>query len=147
MAVNLRWVLDQLGRNGRVVVWAHNAHIQKIPIDIQGLPAPAISLGTLLARSFGDRYVAIGTTVGRIAGDTAAIDSASIDAMLARAGKPLALVNLRGAPGGEVGAWLAATHPMRFQTQYIRVAPRAAFDALLFVDQINPGPMAGGSGR
>lgn len=144
LAANVMWVLEREGPRGRVIVWAANPHVQRVAIDVPGLtPAPATSMGQRLAGSLGRDYVAVGMTFDRAVTDTAGADPQSVDGVLASAGKPPFFLDLRAAPAGSVRTWLEAPHPMRFATTYLRLAPAAAFDALIFIDRISPAREAG----
>ena len=50
MAANTEWVLSHQRHGDRVVLWAHNAHVQRVPIA--GPPVPGggstPSMGTML---------------------------------------------------------------------------------------------------
>ncbi len=57
MATNLLWVRDH---RGRVIHWAHQEHVGKLPSTY----ARGITMGTILAEQLGEDYVAIGTLTG-----------------------------------------------------------------------------------
>jgi erythromycin esterase len=56
-------VEEILRRHDRIVLAAHNAHVQRWPTSLPGT-APTTTLGQHLADRLGDRYRVIGTTVG-----------------------------------------------------------------------------------
>lgn len=60
MADSVEWILRQ---EGRIVLAAHNGHVQRWPITMPGT-APATTLGMHLAERLGGDYVVIGTTTG-----------------------------------------------------------------------------------
>jgi erythromycin esterase len=149
LAANLQWVLEHTARDGKVIIWAHNAHVQKQSIEVVGAPMkPAASMGQILADRLGDRYLSIGTTVDRLASDApgppAPAKSASVDNILANLvigsrKVPSYFVDLRqAARTGPVADWLNAPHEMRFQEMYLRITPGKAFDALFFVELASP---------
>ena len=141
LASNVEWTLASLPARSKLIVWAHNAHVQKQPIDVpqMQMPSPPTSMGELLSRRFGDRYRAIGTVVDRIAPDSARAEQTSIDGLFAAVGAPAFLLNLRGvAPASSVPLWFRRTHPMRFESLYLRTAPALAFDALVYLDHATP---------
>ena len=61
MAENVIWALEREGPDGRIVLWAHNAHLVKSPFVWQGLARPP-RLGQFLASILGDDYVNVGFT-------------------------------------------------------------------------------------
>ena len=71
MADNLLWAREREGPEGRVVVWAHNTHLQKFPIDHTTriatvlLHAKFTPLGLFLHSIRGDDYVNIGFAYGQ----------------------------------------------------------------------------------
>jgi erythromycin esterase len=143
MADNLRWILD---REDRVLVGAHNVHLQRSP-SFDGT-AP---IGALLAAALGNDPVVIGTT--RAAGPvpdpdldaeparrftTPAAEPTSppphsLDAVLDTAG-PLHLVDFRQAPPMA----LAPATAMFGQQFLIDLDPAQTFDAVIHVRQITP---------
>lgn len=136
-----------LGRGERVVLSAHNGHVQRHPL----VGAP--SLGTLLAPELGTDMVVIGTTraSGTIADLRATDDeplvptSASVatvdppephllDARMDALG-PLHLTDLRHLPDGALDGVTA----IAMQNQVHDIDP-AAFDAIVHVREISPLP-------
>lgn len=158
MAENVRWVLETLGPDARVMLWAHNWHVTTKPM------APGTGrMGTHLAEALGDEYVAVGFAFDRgqfRAGDrrpgaepgshaAMAVGPAkegSIDAVLAGAGLPLFALDLRAVPAsGPVAAWMAAPHPLRDvgasflpsgeDGYYLDTALLDDYDAIVFVGE------------
>lgn len=60
IADTVGWIL---GREDRIVLAAHNGHVQRWPVRYPGL-APAASMGMHLADRIGEDYLVIGTTNG-----------------------------------------------------------------------------------
>jgi erythromycin esterase len=152
MADTLKWVL---GRERRVVVLAHNGHIQRTPIATPtGTVAAVDTLGVHLADRLGDRYLTIGTTCGGgeiIAMRASAVEGSYdselfirdlppagadaidgvLDALLAGTG----LLNLRTLGPGSASV-IAAARRMRMQDQVVDIDVRRAFDMLVHVPRI-----------
>jgi erythromycin esterase-like protein len=64
---NVLWALQREGNQGRVAIWAHNAHISKksVPGDLStlaGVFGAGPRLGMFLDALLGPKYVSIGTT-------------------------------------------------------------------------------------
>lgn len=143
MARTVEWLLE---REQRIVISAHNGHVQRFPLF--GAP----SLGTLLAPALGDDLVVIGTTraSGSIAELHADVDplvpsSASedpvpwpsahtLDALLDTAG-PQHLTRLDLVPA----AAKDAVTVIGMQTMELDIDP-AAFDAIAHIREIHPLP-------
>lgn len=61
MAESLLWHLERLDPGARVVLAAHNAHLQKSPISFDG-KLTGFPMGQLLHGALGDSYLALGLT-------------------------------------------------------------------------------------
>ncbi|MFL5542378.1 MAG: erythromycin esterase family protein [Longimicrobiaceae bacterium] len=157
MADNLRRLLDAEPPGTRVVLWAHNGHVQAEPSD--GMP----TLGTHLRRWYGNGYYALGFAFAsgafqaRDATPNAtpplvlrefrleAPQEGSVNGYFARARPGDYLVDFRRAPRPTAArAWLAAPGRMisigsAFATTwpesaiYQTVAPGRAFDGIAFI--------------
>jgi erythromycin esterase len=166
MADNIEWIMAHQAAGARMVVWAHNNHVNYATGTVFE------PMGEQLRRRLGASYLAVGLAfdqgefqaMGRSGGGTGARQLAafslgpspavSLAAAFNRAGPAPALVDLRRRPAaGPVAAWLLAPHPMREAGAYfvteadmtrpVVVAQR--FDALLYLDHTtrarpNPAP-------
>jgi erythromycin esterase len=140
MAANTRWLVDRLPGGERAVLWAHNAHVQRVPI--KGGPVPPgefPSMGQRLGRALGDAYFVIGTTYGGPSLDSATAPRAgSADAALASISSEPYLLPLRDATThGALKSWLHADRPMRFQVGHIVLPLADAFDAVVHFDRVS----------
>ncbi|MFN0244534.1 MAG: erythromycin esterase family protein [Planctomycetota bacterium] len=159
-------LLDELARAGagtKVVLWAHNAHVTNGPLRYMG--TTALGLGGVLAASLGEKYYALGFLFGEGSFAALAQDAdrkwtfksyevppcpGSVEATFQRARQGDLIVDLRGAPkDGDVGAWLAQSHPMRWYGGYNipddvvaqsiqldklqQIEPRVDFDGLVYI--------------
>jgi len=160
MAENIRWILEREGQEGKIVVWAHNGHVSKL----EG------QMGHFLAKDLGTSLVVFGfafnqgsfqamdwdlTKGGGLQIHTiAAAPKGSLDAVLAAAGLPLAVIDLRRLPESEdVRGWLAAPRPTRsigavfsssWESRLARKNAAECYNALVFVSnttasRANPG--------
>jgi erythromycin esterase len=121
LAENAAWALFQLRPGARMVVWAHNAHVQKQAIDVPAMQTPQAvpSMGQLLQRQFGHAYVAMGTAVG-VYEDGIAADAGTVDGTLASAAGVSYLLRVSDVRvAGPVGDWLNTPRLMRFQGTYM----------------------------
>ena len=150
MAGSVLWHLERFEPETRIVLAAHNAHIQKSPISFNG-HLTGLPMGQHLHRVLGDEYFALGLT--STAGDTAEMrrdentpfgfvvdntaleppEPGSIEAAFADADLGLSIVDLRQArPEAPGGAGLAAgPDRIRIQSAYLHTPVLDAFDGIL----------------
>jgi erythromycin esterase len=145
MAENVHWALAQEGPDGRMLVFAHNAHVQNA-LTVGGIwdvfERPANAMGMYLRSTLGNDLVIIGTSSAANARGLprASEDASSLDAALARVGTPHFLLDLRASRDDQaVSSWLGKPHALRanFNT-LLSLSPGTAFDALVFVDTLTP---------
>ena len=120
MAENVRWIRDQAGPNAKIVLWAHNGHINAV----------RNAMGGYLRTAYGSDYVTLGFAFGR--GTFSAVQQSgntllslgtftsntfpksSIEAVFGATEKPRLLFDARQiASGGTAAAQLAAPIRMR----------------------------------
>ncbi|HLX08860.1 MAG TPA: erythromycin esterase family protein [Thermoanaerobaculia bacterium] len=153
MADNAAWILAHEPAGTRMVVWAHNGHVN------YAAGSGYTPMGEHLRRAFGPDYLSIGfvfnqgafQAIGRTARggglqefSLGPCPDGDLAAAFSRTGIPLALLDLRGRPAsGPVAAWLTSPHPMRetgavFTTEENMTETTVItdrFDAVLFVDR------------
>jgi erythromycin esterase len=168
MAENIQWILGQEEPDARMVVWAHNGHVQA-SIEAHGMTP----MGVQLRKAFGSQLAVFGFAFNR--GAFQAIDASmqppgsgelqdftvgpapagTLDAALADTGLKLAAVDLRAIPtAGAVAQWFSLPQKSRSvgsmfwvgheELYYESVPPHRQFDVLLFVEtttaaRSNPG--------
>jgi erythromycin esterase len=154
MAGTIEWILR---REKRIVLLAHNGHIQKTPIATPtGKTAAVDTVGVHLAARLGDQYLAIGTTCGKgdmvamrtIAGPDNSYEAQlyirelppaepdTLDAILdARVSQPT-LIDLR-CLDTQTAAAIDAASKMRSQDMFLPINARHAFDMLVHVPSIS----------
>ncbi|GAA4924380.1 erythromycin esterase [Stackebrandtia albiflava] len=145
MAGSVRWHLERLGPGTRMVLAAHNAHIQKAPISFDGR-LTSLPMGQHLHDALGDDYFALGLT--STAGHTAemhrdenarfgfTVENAplgppapgSVEEDFADSGVGFGLAGLRGVPRD-----VAGPDRIRIQAAYMESPVLAAFDGVLNV--------------
>lgn len=152
MAATVAWWMKRLGPGSKIVLAAHNAHIQRTPV-VYGGEVQVLPMGLHLDRMLGSDYCPIGFTNG--CGHTAglrpdgvtepygfAIDEVeleppepgSIEAFLSAAGVDLGLVDLRAARGSAVLATAEhAPDRIRMDSDYIHTPVLEAFDGMVHV--------------
>jgi erythromycin esterase len=144
MAGSVLWHLERFGPEARVVLAAHNAHIQKTSVLFDG-QLTALPMGQYLHDRLGDDYFALALT--SVSGQTADMrldegarfgfavedttlrppEPGSIEAAFADAGLGLGIADLRQAPH-ETGP-----DRIRIQSAYVHTPVLEAFDGVLSV--------------
>jgi erythromycin esterase len=145
MAENLRWVLSQERSGGRVLVFAHNAHV--ISSTLQGgvwsvFRQPPAAMGKALRGTLRGDLVVIGTSLG--VGAPASENglgserrnSYTVDRALASLGERSFILDIRRASStGPVNNWLSRSQSLRAnESTFMTVVPATAFDALYMLD-------------
>ncbi|WP_405775483.1 erythromycin esterase family protein [Streptomyces sp. NBC_00859] len=150
MAESVLWHLERSEPGTRIVLAAHNAHIQKTPVSFDG-HLTGFPMGHYLTRALGDDYAALGltSTTGHTAdmprdensrfGFTIAPtaleppEPGSVEAAFADAGLGLSMAGLRRAPRDTQGGADLTPGPdrIRIQSTYLHTPVLDAFDAIL----------------
>jgi erythromycin esterase len=163
MADNVAWLLERADA-GPLVLWAHDAHLNRSAQVHRDTGASAPSLGSRLAKAHADDYRAVGFSFARGGFQAVGEDdggehglheygldgpvAGTVEETLAELGEPLAFVDLRAAArDDEVADWLAGPRqhfslgavydgePTEYLTEY---AYGEAFDAVCFVAETTP---------
>lgn len=166
MADNARWILDHEGKDSKMVLWAHNAHVATTAYY-----SILESMGASLKKTLKDQLRTIGFEFDR--GSFQAFDlraepgkglreftvptlpPGGFGASLALAGHPIAAFDLGALPpSGPVRAWWSARHPTRElgavyseRTPDDAVRPMRAtdrFDVVVFVGETTSARPVGG---
>jgi erythromycin esterase len=148
MAESVRWHLERSEPGTRIVLAAHNNHIQKTPA-IFGGRLTSLPLGQHLHRRLGTDYVALAVTstadhtaemylnetarAGFTVADTplGPPEPGSVEAAVVAAGLGLSLIDLRRAPREATGP--RGLDRIRTQSSYMHTAVLDAFDGVLVV--------------
>jgi len=143
MAENLAWVIQREGADGRVMLFAHDAHVMSGVVTgplWKSFARPVMQMGVHLRERMGGQLFTIATSSAHNAPDlpAATLDSAGIDAALARVGLPIFLLGVPRATQAPAAArWLAERHTLRINfNSYVDVLADSAFDALLYIDTL-----------
>jgi len=143
MAENLLWILET-NPGARVVVWAHNGHVQR----------DEALMGGTLARELGADYLPIAFATGE--GEYRAVEPsvglgvyplqppppASVEAFLAATGNPRLLLDLRSAEkGSTLSGWAHESRLFRAigsnaqEQQFFPIVPAQRYDAIVWFAQ------------
>jgi len=145
MAANVAWIAAHTPRGTRMVLWAHNGHVNRY----EGW------MGSHLARRFGDslrvigfalgdgRYTAVGPR-GLTAYPALAPVPGSVEASLHALGTPQLVLDMRRAASDRAGAWLAEPQPFRsigavaLDGGFYPTPVARHYDALIYFDHTTP---------
>ncbi|MGW5363267.1 erythromycin esterase family protein [Actinopolymorpha pittospori] len=144
----VEWLLR---RHDRIVLGAHNGHVQRSPGTLPGTPPgqpPATTMGLRLADRLGEDYVVIGVTMG--SGQTLMEGPEfyegklfmdlepprdSLDGLMAASHDGPFGVDLRRL-SPEDAAKVGAVRQQRFGTQYTELNPLGAYDAVVHLPDV-----------
>lgn len=129
MTDSLRWILEREGPAAKIVVAAHNAHLQQYPVRVQR----ATSMGSYYSSRFGrDDILIIGTASTSTQKGEPPIPQCN-EAVYEQIGPDCFFLDLREAPSsGPVADWLGKERPNRHNMKYQPVCPGDAWDCLVF---------------
>jgi erythromycin esterase len=153
MAENTRWVVEEEGGEGRIVLFAHDGHIKNSPTVYRG---PKFSgswkvQGQYLRTWFGPKLVTIGSVGGMLIGNVnnqtgwlkegpeTPAESGTFAAALKDVGLRCFVLDLRS--GDQVPIVRAAiSRPWVLQAKLgvSLLRPRRAFDAIVYFDRVSP---------
>ena len=140
MANNIDFLLDQAYPGRKVIVWAHNAHINYER-------AGEKPMGSHIAARRKAQAYTIGLFMGHGAAglndhqryEIPAPPPGSFEALLAGTGKPIGFVDFSKAPRTEATTWIFQPIVLRdWGTVPLTQTPAAAYDGVLYVDTVKP---------
>jgi erythromycin esterase len=139
-ADNLDWVLGQLGRGARVLVFMHRGHLMYTPSTIR-LPPPTglTTLPPMVGMYMKERYGAENVMIAHLfaaestqcGGPARDAPAGTVEAHLASMPSPLFLLDLHSAPP-DVAAWLKADREEFGMPPLNTIAIGKAYDAVFF---------------
>ncbi|MEV0918150.1 erythromycin esterase family protein [Streptomyces sp. NPDC049967] len=145
IADTVEWILH---REERIVLAAHNGHIQRWPAGLPGTP-PATTTGMHLADRIGEDYLVIGITngsgqtlntgadfyAGKLFTDLEPPRPGSLDALMAASGDGPFATDLRRLPPADTEA-VRAISQQRLGTLYCDVSPLDAYDVVVHLPHV-----------
>lgn len=145
MADNALWALSQEGPKGRLLVFAHDAHV--MDARCRGgiwkvFKEPPSMMGMHLRERLGSKLLIIGTLEATTEGELprGASEPNGLEGALSNLGQPLFLLDVRTATHDpRAWQWLGQDRAIRanFESE-IELVPREAFDIFVFVDRVGP---------
>ncbi|MGB3716618.1 MAG: erythromycin esterase family protein [Candidatus Promineifilaceae bacterium] len=165
MAANVIWLLDHAGPEARIVLWAHNVHVQAADWEYSGIRYE--TMGTHLRQVLGDQSLAVGFNFHDGAFNAVDYDSGSntyaslqahqagppvpysIEEFLHRAETSRFILDLRQITAESPSGWLLNPHWLRFvgstydrasepeDNAYVVVLPEA-FDVIIYFEESTP---------
>ncbi|WP_380872417.1 erythromycin esterase [Sphingomonas sp. DBB INV C78] len=143
MADNLEWVLEQEGKTGRVLLFAHNGHIVNAPTrgGIWSIYRhPPKSMGQHLRVSLKQSIMILGTSAGRNGPGLPPDDreAGTVDRALEATGIEHFLLDLRAGTESSAAGWIEQEQTLRsnFTSENI-IVPESAIDAVVFFERLN----------
>lgn len=154
MAENVRWAVENEGPQGRLLVFAHDAHVMNWKLDggiFDVVRDKPFMMGSYLRRVYGNDLFIMATSsaTASAALPTPEPIQGSIDSALARIGLPAMILDIRLAPlNTEAAAWLSTPRPLLANlSSHILITPSSAADAFFFVRRLTPASGAPIAGR
>ena len=146
MAENVRWILEQQGQGGKILVFAHNAHVMNSSQEggvWNSLQRAPNSMGQYLRLALGNELVIIGTSAQQQAPKQAAFLAAglpSFDAVLQMVGHPEFMLDLHSANDNlPVIKWLSQPQTIRTNVDtYMTLTPGSSFDLVMSFKETTP---------
>lgn len=147
LAENALWFIRHVYPTKRIILLTHNLHLQRYPYWEASEAVPEGHLmGETLVKELGDEMFLLATTSGwrtprgyapqgARAGYNIRNAPDSLDSVMDTAVSEQHLVDLRKAKGS-ARDWMLGQQTMRDGTQYLRVAPLRAFDAVLHLGSL-----------
>jgi erythromycin esterase len=140
MADNLDFLLDRMYPGRKVVVWAHNFHVEKR----RGAAAEPSAMGHWVARRRGAEVYTVGLFMGRGVAtwndrsryEIVAPPPDSLEAVMANAGWRMCFFDLARAPAD---SW--ARMPLEARDWGVRmlpITPAESYDGLIYIDTVTP---------
>jgi erythromycin esterase len=137
MADNAMWAQDQLGPNGKLVVFAHNAHVMNAPQrggHLSGLAQPPRTMGQRLRERLGTKLV----IVAEAAPGQSTSSPRDFGDLLRTAARPPFVLDLRGIPA-DLRPWINQPRSLRANgDSETFVSPATAFDVVVVQQQHSP---------
>ncbi|WP_405412952.1 erythromycin esterase family protein [Streptomyces decoyicus] len=148
IADTVEWILR---KEDRIVLAAHNGHVQRWPITLPGMP-PSTTMGMHLADRLGEDYLVIGTTsatgqtlntapdfyTGKLFTELeTAPRSGSLDALMAASHDGPFATDLRRLSPADATT-VRAVSQQRFGTYYSDLSPLEAFDVIVHLPHVTP---------
>ena len=144
MADNITWLTRQLYPDRKILIWAHNYHIQH---DATELAPPSVNMGYHVARRHRDELYTVGLFMywGKAAwNDRSVYDvtppaTGSLEALLGRTSAPASFVDLLGQSSSPGSAWMFQQIPSKsWGSRDEMLTHRRQYDGILFVDEVHP---------
>lgn len=154
MAQNLEWIVQNEGSEGRVLVYAHDAHVMNWRLDggiwsvIRDRPP---MMGADLRSFYGKDLFILATSSASASAEFPRAEtlSASVDSALASAGLSAMVLDIRAAQADpQATAWLSRPQPLGANiSSHVLITPLTAVDGLFFVKRLTPSRSVPLSGR
>lgn len=140
MFENVNRILKEMEENEKLIIWVHNAHAAKSPLDFLFPKEPEFNLellGTMLTKKYGDTVKSLGiSSLGiETAEENIQRKEDVLDHVLSDTGMDLFLLNLNKVANktGEKNLWEDKWKMTADQGAFISLVPASAYDGLFFI--------------
>ncbi len=147
MAVNVGALADALFPDKKIIVWAHNYHIQHDAPSVYGMSPADRTMGGWLVERYEPQLYTVGLFMyeGQAAQNNRTIYSVtaaqpgSLEALFARTTPPASFVDMLHESRSDGTEWMFTAIPFKdWGDQDMTMVPRDQFDAILFVRTVRP---------
>lgn len=143
MFENVNRILEEMEENEKLIIWVHNAHAAKSPLDFLFPKEPEFNLellGTMLTKKYGHSVKSIGiASLGiKTAKENIQRKADVLDHVLSDTGMDLFLLNLNELANetDEKNLWEEKWKLTADQGGFISLAPASAYDGLFFIKYV-----------
>jgi erythromycin esterase len=147
MAANLAVLTDTLYPGKKVMVWAHNAHLEHDGLAVTGRTPTWLNTGTLMEAKYGSSLYSLGlfmyqgyaTYVDRTLYEIQPAPAGTLESVVHSAGQPFAFLDLAGAAQGDGTSWMFQPFGARdWGVTLLTYVPKDQFDGVLVIDTVHP---------
>ncbi len=147
MAINFSVLADRMYSGKKIMVWAHNAHVQRDRAAVSGDKLHWTNMGRWLAEHYGSSLYSIGlfmyqgtaTHNDRRVYTIAQAPARSVEGLAHSTGASYVFFDLAHAPASEGAAWTSQPFAARdWGNVTLTLIPRDQYDGVLVIDSVHP---------
>ena len=147
MAINVGVLADRMYPGKKIMLWAHNAHIERDRAAVSGDELSWTNMGHWLAQRYGATYFALGLFMyqgvaahnDRTLYGIAPAPGRSVEALAHSTGAAYLFFDLAHPAPGEGAAWMSQPFTVRdWGNVPLTLVPRDQYDGVLVLDTVHP---------